>query len=345
MKPTSVKNLAASIALIAVLSAGTAAAADADTLASRVSARDGWVGWREPMVEGAGEPCCFDWQRGHVATQATCDLDSRSWNIGRNDDDPRQVGSVDMDVYLHVGHGRVDKVRSYAATCPIRNPEQVRRLDGVSARSSIDLLAGLASQEDGDAVDAALASMALHADAAAAQRLAELSAPGHPRHLREQSLFWLGQARGAEGARIVERAATGDADPELRAEAVFALSQASGIDAYAAILGIARHDATEHVRSQALFWMAQMDDKRARDDIVAAIRNDTSDAVREQAVFALSQLKDDEADAALIALVRGDYPRKVKQQALFWLGQSGSTRALDFIDEVLGGSAAKPTHG
>lgn len=42
-----------------------------------------------------------------------------------------------------------------------------------------------------------------------------------------------------------------------------------------------------------------------------------------------------DADDALIAVVRGNYSRPVKKQALFWLGQSGSSRAIAYFDEVL----------
>jgi HEAT repeat protein len=99
------------------------------------------------------------------------------------------------------------------------------------------------------------------------------------------------------------------------------------------------------VRAQAFFWMAQMGDKRAKDDIFTAIADEKSEQVREQLVFALSQLKEGEAEAALIAVVRGAYPRKVKEQALFWLGQSGSTQAMDFLDEVLTRTPSKTIPG
>ena len=147
----------------------------------------------------------------------------------------------------------------------------------------------------------------------------------------------------SQRATAGQRVALTDTDSEIREKAVFDLSQAHGFDGYASIHRIARQDKAGHVREQALFWMAQMGDARARADIVAAIESETSDSVREQAVFALSQLKEGEADNALIALVRGNYPRKVKEQALFWLGQSGSTQALDFLDEVLTRHAGKTT--
>jgi hypothetical protein len=41
----------------------------------------------------------------------------------------------------------------------------------------------------------------------------------------------------------------------------------------------------------------------------------------------------------LIRLLQGSYPRAAKKQALFWLGQSGSDRALEFLDRHLADGA------
>lgn len=329
-------NLATLLAASMLSATAFSHAADPD-LTRRIVAQDGWTTWRVPMIDGIGSPCCFEWNAGHRDVHATaCDLDGRSWNIGSRDDEPRPAGPQDLDVYVHVSNGHVDKTRAFGATCSVRNADRLRHLDPVTGAESIAALAAAAADAPGeDSLDGAVAAIALHAAAEATTRLDAMAAAGQPRKLREQSLFWLGQARGADGARIVEKVATGGDDDELRANAVFDLSQSHGVDAYAMIRRIAGSDRSEHVREQSLFWMAQMKDPRARDDILAAIAGDKSEHVREQAVFALSQLEDGQADAALIALIRGDYPHKVKEQALFWLGQSGSPSALAFIDEVL----------
>lgn len=328
----------APIALL-MLAGGTVSAAP--DLAKRVAQQDGWVAYEVPKTADGGIACCLEFHGKHAA-QAGCDLDGRSWSTGIIDDHRPMQASDALDVYLHVSHGQVDKVRAFSASCPVRNADKVRRLDDVSPQASIAFLAAsTAATASEEIADAELAALSMHADAGATTALRDLTGQSHPHKVREQALFWLGQMRGADGAQIVEHVATTDGDPELRAEAVFALSQASAEDAYAAIHRIAQSDPSEHVREQALFWMAQTGDARAKDDITAAIGKETSKAVREQAVFALSQLKDDEAERALIALVRGNYPREVKQQALFWLGQSGSTEAMKFLDEVLDRQAAR----
>ena len=315
------------------LAAMGATASEAE-LSKRVAQQDGWVGWQVPVVETAGMICCFDVRR-HKGGVGNCDLDGHNVNIGLSDDDGPLPKADAMNVYLHTAHGQIDKARVFSTSCKIRNTEQVRWLDQVAEADSVAFLAASAANATGEVADSEIMAVALHADASATAAMKQLADASRPRHLREQALFWLGQERGAEGAKFVEHVATADGDAKMREHAVFALSESHGIDAYASIHRISETDPSEQVRAQALFWMAQMGDKRAKDDIFTAIRNEKSDKVSEQAVFALSQLKDGEAEAALIDVVRGAYSRKAKEQALFWLGQSGSAQAMDFLDEVL----------
>jgi len=325
--------------LALLMLAGNAAAAEPD-LATRIAQKDGWVAWQVPKAADGGIACCFQMHGKHVL-QSGCDLEGNTW--GNSDDQrPLQRTGDALNVYFRVSHGKVDKVRAFSASCPVRDADKVRWLDNVAPQASVAFLAAsTAATPSEDVFDAELAALAMHADPAATPALRDLSAQSHPRKVREQSLFWLGQMRGADGAQIVEHAATTDPDPELRAHAVFVLSEAHGVDGYAAIHRIAQSDQSGHVREQARFWMAQTGDARARNDITAAIGKETSKDVREQGVFALSQLKEGEAEGALIALVRGNYPRDVKQQALFWLGQSGSDEAIKFLDDMLARQPAK----
>ena len=319
--------------MIALIATTLLAAAPAADLKSRIAAESGWVGYKVPIVAAAGVPCCFEWHG--KAHRVGCDLDARNWSFGDDDEHSRVAKSDTLAVYWHVDNGRADKIRAVATTCPVDSAKPIRWLDEVTEADSIAALSDW-TREQAKAKDAddALPALAYHAGKPATSALADLAAPAHPESLREQALFWLGQARGAEGADIVERFAKTDADPELRAKAIFALSQSHADDPYLKIRAISHADTSAHVRSQALFWMAQMHDARARADIIAAVRAERSEDALDEAVFALSQL-DGEADAALIDVVRGDFPRKAKEKALFWLGQSGSDQAIAFLDEVL----------
>jgi HEAT repeats len=329
--------------IVLALFAGTAAAES--PLAQRVVAQEGWVAYGVPMIANAGSPCCLNWRDNRVV-EGVCDLDDRNW--GTNDDH-KHPRDERLNIYLHVGHAQVDRLRAFAESCKVNNAQTIRWLDGVAATDSVALLAdwtrAAPGKSDHEHDDLGVAALAYHAEPGATRTLSNLAGSDQPRKLRESALFWLGQTRGAEGADIVERVATGDGDAKVREHAVFVLSQANAGDGYLRIRKIAQSDSSDHVRGQALFWMAQMDDARAGDDIIAAIGKERSDKVREEGVFALSQLKNERADAALIGLVRGDYPRVVKERALFWLGQSGSTQALQFIDDVLSKAPGKRPNG
>jgi hypothetical protein len=318
--------------MFAGLALQAASAFAGDTLGARVKSADGWVAWNVPMIADAGTPCCFADGRNRKETFG-CDLDDRSHGFSTHDE-PRPPTPSVLTLYAHVAHARVDDVRAYDAQCPVRSKGDIRRIDGVASPDSIGFLAAW-MDEDATRDEDALAAIAFHDDGAATRVLAARAEPSHPRKTRESALFWLGEARGADGAAIVERVATTDGDPKLREHAIFALSQSHAGDPYLRIRAISGSDPSDHVRSQALFWMAQMNDARATDDITNAIRHDASADVREQGVFALSQLDGGKGDDALIALLKGDYPREVKKQALFWLGQSGSPKAMQYFDEAL----------
>lgn len=308
-------------------------------LRQRIEAQDGWVAYDVPIVQGVGAPCCFD-ETGGAGLRRSCRLDGRNWSFGV---DRRDIASPSaLTVYWHVAGGRIDTLRALAATCPVSDATDVRRLGEIDGARSSTLVAEWLARDGSQRrdIDSALAALAYHAGADALQKLDGFAQAGHDREIREPTLFWLGQTRGREGAAIIENVARKDEDEGMREHAVFALSQSQVEDAYARVHAIARHDTAATVRGKALFWMAQMDAPSARDDILSAVRSDPEDEVREQAVFALSQLGGDAADDALIAVVRGDYPRAAREKALFWLGQSGSQRALDFIDSVLGQHAS-----
>jgi hypothetical protein len=322
------------IAALAALGFVTNATAANDTLESRVTARDGWVAYSVPMIAGVDGPCCYTVRSG-TTTKKGCELDKRNWNVTNNSADSPVAGDGMLAVYMKVEHGRVERVRALGGSCPAQTASTVRWIDSVESASSIAMLSSLLDRKTGDAEESGLMALAYHADASATGALVSRAEPSHSFKEREQALFWLGQTRGAEGAKVIERYATTDSDRKIREKAVFSLAQSNAPDAYPAILKVARNDADEHVRGEALFWLAQTEDSRAKDDIIASLKTETSDEVRDQAVFALSQLDDGAADEALITVLRGDYSRGVKKQALFWLGQSGSPRAMAYFDEAL----------
>jgi hypothetical protein len=180
----------------------------------------------------------------------------------------------------------------------------------------------------------ALPALALHADPAADRALADFTAPGQPREVRRDAAFWLGAARGAGGAAIVEKLAREDRDDDFREHLTFVLTLTGdrGLDT---LLDLARNDPSSKVRGQALFWVGQKAGARAVSTLENAVTDDPDREVRKKAVFSLSQLPKDEGVPKLIAVARTHRDPEVRKQAMFWLGQSGDARALQFFEEVL----------
>lgn len=288
-----------------------------------------WVSWTVPVIEGHGYTCCWtrDWKR------SPCQLEAKSQSSGSSDDDPRQ--DPYLTVLVRLQDGRVDRVRGVSASCPLNaGGRRFVWLEGVKPEESVRYLAGLV--KSGEMDEDGLNALALHRNSGALDELADFAtSPRYRLDVREQSLFWLGQARGREGYEVVARVLREDKDDELREHATFALSQSPVPEAGEILMKTARTDRTPDVRSQAMFWLAQMDHPQAPAIILEAIAKDADEDVREQAVFALSQLPKGKGVPLLIRLGRESRDREVRKKALFWLAQSDDPEAVKFLEKML----------
>lgn len=155
-------NALAPIAALAALGFAASASA-ANDLQTRVTASDGWVAYRVPMVAGVEGPCCYA-VLGSAAAQKGCNLDRRNWNSGTNGDESAIALDGTLAVYLRVEHGRVERVRAVAASCPVQTASTVRWLDPVEPANSIAMLSSLLdSKTSGDPDDRGLVALAYHA--------------------------------------------------------------------------------------------------------------------------------------------------------------------------------------
>ena len=313
------------------LSAASANAAELP-LRSRILEKNGWSAYHVAMVAGTGSPCCQSGDRGK-SSNAVCDLDTRPGSFSISDSGSKKP--ADLSIYWHVSNGAIDQLKAFAEDCPVSSREATRWIDSVDPKDSVATTLEWIERSDEDRQSMALAALALQAEPNATPALISLADTRKSTGMRKDAIFWLGQARGVEGANFVGQVASNDPVIDIREHAVFSLSQSRVNDAYERVRKVSRDDSSTDVRSKALFWMAQMQDSRSAADIAAALTAETSDEVREQAVFALSQLDDGKAAPALIAVVRGNHPRAVKEKALFWLGQSESDEAIAFLDEML----------
>ena len=308
--------------LLAVATWASFAFASESDFLKQVKQQDGWVGYHVSMVAGSGSSCCYSGKSDRTSGTRGCNLDSGNGVAVSTQGGAGAAG--DLSVYWHVVNGRTDQVQAYSADCPVTSNKAVRWIESVQSADSIGSIAQWveSSTATREGVSSALTAIALHADAEATTTLIGFAAIGKAPKLREESIFWLGQTRGAPGADFIERVATTDPSDDIREHAVFSLSQSDVKDAYDRVLGISKSDTSADVRGKALFWMAQMEDPRAQADIVAALDTETSSEVREEAVFALSQLDEKSATSALISVIRGNYPPRGQGESPVLVGRN-----------------------
>jgi len=308
-----------------------------------------WLAWTVPAVVRPHDRS--DWRdRDRQRDSAGCVLDDegRFQNGSWTTDD-----TTTLVVLARLTGGVIDRVTFADARCTVQaGTRMVYWIDGVRAADSVAALAQVVRRDrtaDGHesgqggkpghrperARSGALAVIALTDDPSSDRALEEFVAPDVASTLRRDAAFWLGAARGAPGAQVIDRLSRADGDEEFREHLTFVLTLTgdAGMDR---LIDLARHDASSRVRGQALFWVAQKAGERAVGTLAGAVDDDPDVEVRKRAVFAISQLPRDEGVPKLIALARTHRDREVRKQAMFWLGQTGDPRALTFFEHVLG---------
>jgi HEAT repeat protein len=320
-----------------------------------VSAQDApaWIGYSVAVL-GEHQMCCWnsvDSYRNSGGCCGGCRLEGANEVSFNNSDENRGVkleGPYNMIVLFRVSGKSVEKIRTFSEDCAIdAGGLSVYWLTGVKPAESVALLASFvrgsgastaASDDDKPSrrrADAAIAAIALHADASADAALESFINPSQSEWLRGQTAFWLGSAREHRGYDILKRMVREDPSDRVRDKVVFALSVSKVPESVDTMIAVAHDDRSSHVRGQALFWLAQKAGKKAIEAITAAIEDDPETDIKKKAVFALSQLPKDQGVPMLIQVAKTNKNPAVRKQAMFWLGQSNDPRALDFFEQVL----------
>lgn len=317
--------------LLALLPAGASAAALDQALAD--TAPGNWIEYQAPLVARDGSPCCIDWHGGKAARQG-CSLDGRDWNFGIDADRSDTV----LRVFVRRGPRGPDRIRAVGASCPV-DPGAARlsATSGIDAASAAGWIAAQVPNLEKRERDSALAALAMHAGPAATDALVRLAAPDSSSGVRREALFWLGEARGAEGVPVLRQTLAQETDPGLLRHTVLALGLSDAPAARTLLRDTARADRRSAVRGEALFWLAQDEDPQTETLARSALSGSQARDLREKAVFALSQLPAGRAIPALEELARDrGLDARTRRDALFWLAQQNDDEALAVFDELLG---------
>jgi hypothetical protein len=301
--------------------------------------KDGWVSWDVPAVEGSRAWCCFGWDKGkHAANASTCDLDGTKQGYGNREQEKTDA----IRVYARMSGGKVERVRGLSASCPVESKTPIQQLDNIATDDSARWLLTLAKTPGADYDDDALLAMAMHRGTVAFDALSTIARTDPKEETRKEAIFWLALLRGLPGAELTTNLMFNDNSSEVRKHAAFALSQSESPRKATDLIKLGQTDKDGQVRGHAWFSLSQTRAANAEDALVAAARKDPDSNVREQAIFGLSQLPDERSTTALIKAVEDrSMPREQRERAMFWLAQSDSPSATTYLEKVLTGSVSK----
>ena len=304
-----------------------------------------WLGYSVPAVNNQRVICCGNGNWNGNYDCGTCRLEDHrhgdSFNTTSSGKAELEAPHRVVILYRATG-GALNKIRVVSDVCVIdAGGLRMTWLTGVNPAQSVDYLVSLVGgQELHDhnpekLAQGALTSIAMHGDASADTAMNSFVEPSQPESLRKQTVFWLGEARGASGLQTLKHLAKSDSSSEVRAQTTFALSISREPGAIDEMIRMAHEDESSHVRGQALFWLAQKAGKKAESTITGAIENDPDTEVKKKAVFALSQMPHEEGVPKLIQVAQSNKNPEVRKQAMFWLGQTNDPRALEFFEKIL----------
>ena len=84
-----------------------------------------------------------------------------------------------------------------------------------------------------------------------------------PREVRQQAVFWLGDAAGEKVTQSLESIAYEPGDREVREQAIFAMSRRPDEEAITSLLRMAETLPDRQLRKTAIFWLSRSKDPRA----------------------------------------------------------------------------------
>ena len=301
--------------------------------------KDGWTSWQVDAVEGAPDWCCWNNWKGGDASRTECLLDDDRHGYGSRD----KSTTDSVRVYARMAGGKIERLRAFSASCPVKAKTEIRELGDVATDDSAHLLIGLVKQfgtesAKGEVGEHALNALALHRGEPAEAALVTFARSDAHVETRKKAVFWLAILRGTKGAEVATSVMFNDPDAELRRHGAFAITQSKSPRVTADLIRLGNTDKDGGVRAQAWFWLAQTGAAESEAALVAALKKDTDAHVREQAVFAMSQLPDERAVRALISVAEDrSLTKEQRKRAVFWLTQSDAEGAQKYMEKVLVG--------
>ena len=288
-----------------------------------------WLAFSLPVLEGTRSPCCWK-GRWNNTGEVGCSLERKHQSFGSRSDSPL---AEEVTVFSRIRDGKVQDLRVFGESCPLEtNGARITWIGSVDTDAGLDWLENVARLDEHSA---ALYAFALHRSTKAGKRLYSLAGETDS-DVSEEAIFWLGEARGEEGFKLLKSLLAELPRGDRRREINFALAQNNTAEAAELLFEISKSDSDPEQRGEAMFWLAQEYPQRAQDWLLEVINTEQDEDALEQAVFAISQLPGEAGDMMLLDLAKSDQtPRLVRRQALFWLAQSDNDDSIAALTELL----------
>jgi HEAT repeat protein len=241
----------------------------------------------------------------------------------------QKMDEESVDILLDLAHRNPDpdpEVREQAVFWL----SQVRSEEALDALESI-----LRESDDPDLQENAIYAISQHRSARSGQILREYAERTDvPPGLRENAIFWIGQAPG--GVEYLKSIWARLDTPELKENILHAVAQADDEASRAWLMERARDRSEDlEIRTNALFWLAQSH-SFSIDELRDLFASFSDPEMREQLIFSASQRNEAEAVDFLMEVAENPENGELREQAIFWLGQSKDPRVPEFLLRIIG---------
>lgn len=134
----------------------------------------------------------------------------------------------------------------------------------VSAAVASGALLGIVERDTSKAAQHAVIALTIAEGVQPWERLLKVAKnESRPREVRQQAVFWLGDAAGDKVTRSLESIAYDPGDREVREQAIFAMSRRPDDEATTSLLRMAETLPDRELRKKAIFWLSRSKDPRA----------------------------------------------------------------------------------
>lgn len=211
-------------------------------------------------------------------------------------------------------------------------------LSQVEDERAVDALMEIVQNTDDPEVrKQAVFALSQHESAKAGRLMRSLAEdPSASREVRAHAIVWMGE-REDEGSGEYLRSLFDELDdPELQEKVLYAVARTGESSDAAWLLDVAvREELAFDARKKALFWAAQAG---GVEDRLLAMYDDVEDrGTKEQLIWIYSQMDAPEATDTLIELARTEDDPELRKKVVFWLSQTDDPRALEILEEIVGG--------